>query len=275
MLSRAAKDQQIKEFNAAFKAGPSVMVVEYKGLTVSEMEKLRKDVSDAQSELTVVKNTLLKIAAKDTDIEQIDELFVGPTAVAICESDPSAVAKVFVNTIKDAPQLKLKGGFVDGSVLDGEALSELSKLPSRPEMLAKIMGLLKAPMSNVVGALTQMQTKLLYALEAVKETKENEPEPKTAETEKAEEAKPEEPKQEAKEAEAKAEEAPKEEAKAEEAKSEEAQDAVEDTKEEAAAEPEQAPEAEEAEAQEATAEQAPSEEAADESAGDDQDKEEK
>lgn len=242
MLTRAAKDEQIKQFNAAFKAGPSVMVVEYKGLTVGEMEKLRKDVRDAQAELTVVKNTLLKIAAKDTDIEQIGELFEGPTAVAICESDPSAVAKVFVNTIKDAPQLKLKGGFVDGSVLDGEAISELSKLPSRPEMLAKIMGLLKAPMSNVVGALNQMQTKLLYALEAVKETKENEPQA-AAEPEKAEEAPVE--ANETPEVEAKTEEtkeAPEAEAKAEEATE---QEASPEEATEASAEAEAAPEDEE------------------------------
>ena len=181
MLTRAAKDEQIKEFNEAFKTNPSVMVVEYKGLSVSEMEKLRKDVRDAQAELKVVKNTLLRIAAKDTDIEQIEQLFEGPTAVAICESDPSAVAKVFVDTVKEAPLFKVKGGFVDGSVMDGNAISELSKLPSRPELIAEFMGLLNAPMSNVVGVLTQLQTKLLYALEALKETKDavKEEEPQT------------------------------------------------------------------------------------------------
>ncbi len=238
MLTRAAKDQQIKEFNAAFKASSSVMVVEYKGLTVNEMEKLRKDVRDAQAELKVVKNTLLKIAAKDTDIEKIDELFEGPTAVAICESDATAVAKVFVDTIKDAPMLKVKGGFVDGSVMDASAISELSKLPSRPELIAEFMGLLKAPMSNVVGVLSQMQTKLLYALEALKATKEEEPE-KEATQAAAEPAK------EAKEA--------KEEAAQE---SPEAKEAPEETKEDQAAseEPAQEPEQAEDESKEASQE---------------------
>ena len=258
MLTRAAKDQQIKEFNKAFKMSSSVMVIEYKGLTVNEMEKLRKDVNDAQAELKVVKNTLLKIAAKDTDIEKIDELFEGPTAVAICESDASAVAKVFVDTIKDAPMLKVKGGIVDGSVMDANAISELSKLPSRPELIAQFMGLLKAPMSNVVGAISQMQTKLLYALEALKATKEEEPEkaapevaqdaPKDAEEQAGEakeespqdtpevkevpeeskeaEAKPEEPAQEPEQAEDKNEEAAQE----TEASSEKTTEAVEDAK---------------------------------------------
>lgn len=261
MLTRAAKDQQIKEFNKAFKMSSSVMVIEYKGLTVNEMEKLRKDVNDAQAELKVVKNTLLKIAAKDTDIEKIDELFEGPTAVAICESDASAVAKVFVDTIKDAPMLKVKGGIVDGSVMDANAISELSKLPSRPELIAQFMGLLKAPMSNVVGAISQMQTKLLYALEALKATKEEEPEkaapevaqdaPKDAEEQagEAKEAKEESPQdtpevkevpEESKEAEAKPEESVQEPEQAEdkneeaaqetEASSEKTTEAVEDAK---------------------------------------------
>lgn len=273
MLTRAAKDQQIKEFNAAFKASSSVMVVEYKGLTVNEMEKLRKDVRDAQAELKVVKNTLLKIAAKDTDIEKIDELFEGPTAVAICESDATAVAKVFVDTIKEAPMLKVKGGFVDGSVMDANAISELSKLPSRPELIAEFMGLLKAPMSNVVGALSQMQTKLLYALEALKATKEQEPAkaapeaaedaPKEAapeadeapEESKEAEAKSEEPSQEPEQTEDKSEEAAQE----AEASSEEAKEVVENTQavEDTEAQ-EEAPEPEE-EGQE-TKEAAPAEE---------------
>lgn len=297
MLTRAAKDQQIKEFNAAFKTSPSVMVVEYKGLTVNEMEKLRKDIHNAQAELKVVKNTLLKIAAKDTDIEKIDELFEGPTAVAICESDAAAVAKVFVDTIKDAPMLKVKGGFIDGSVMDANAISELSKLPSRPELIAEFMGLLKAPMSNVVGALSQMQTKLLYALEALKGVKESEPEqaaaeaaedaPKEAEEqaaetkeaveESAQETSPEadEAAQEPKEAEAKSEEPSEEPEQAEdksedaaqeaEASSEAPQEAVEDSAEakEEASEPAQgvqeAQEAQPAEGEEAQEAEQPEE----------------
>jgi large subunit ribosomal protein L10 len=259
MLTRAAKDQQIKEFNAAFKTSPSVMVIEYIGLSVIEMEKLRKDVRGAQAELRVVKNTLLRLAAKDTDIEQIDELFDGPTAVAICESDPSAVAKVFVDAIKDAPMLKVRGGFVDGSVLDANAISELSKLPSRPELIAQFMGLIITPMSNFVGALSQMQVKLLYALEALKATKEEEPEKAASEVtedasndakESVEETQEavEETKEASEEAPSQSEEASEAEAKSEEPAQEPEQ--AEEKTQEAAQESQVAAEAEEAEAQE-------------------------
>ncbi len=174
MLTKAAKQDIIDKYNDAFKANPSVLVVEYKGLTVKEMEGLRSDLGKAEGSLQVVKNTLLIKASKDTEVEQIEDLFVGPTAVAICESDPASIAKVFVKTGKDNPNLKIKGGIVEGKVVGAEDIAQLSKLPSREEMLAQLMGMLKAPISNFLGVTKQMQSKLLYALTAIKETKENE-----------------------------------------------------------------------------------------------------
>lgn len=171
MLSRSAKQDLIDQFSEAFKANPSVMVVEYKGLSVSEMEGLRQNLQEAEAELKVVKNSLLKIASKDTDIEKISELFVGPTAVAICKNDPTSVAKVFVKSAKDLPSLVIKGGIVDGNVVNEIQIADISKLPSRVEMIAQFLGMLSTPMSNFVGTLSQMQTKLLYALTALKEAK--------------------------------------------------------------------------------------------------------
>jgi len=98
MLSKAAKNELVREFNDVFKANPSVMVVEYKGLTVKELETLRSNLRKADAQLKVVKNTLLRIAAKDTQIEQINDLFEGPTAVAICEKDATAVAKRYASS---------------------------------------------------------------------------------------------------------------------------------------------------------------------------------
>ena len=189
MLSRSAKQELIDQFSEAFKANPSVMVVEYKGLSVSEMEGLRQNLQEAEAELKVVKNSLLKIASKDTEIEKISELFVGPTAVAICKNDPTSVAKVFVKSAKDLPSLLIKGGIVDGNVVNEVQIADISKLPSRVEMIAQLLGMLSTPMSNFVGALTQMQTKLLYALTALKEAKtgeESEPEANETQSETAE-----------------------------------------------------------------------------------------
>lgn len=174
MLSKAAKSELVEQFNNVFKANPSVMVVEYKGLTVKELEGLRENLKNADAELKVVKNTLLQIAAKDTAVEQINEMFVGPTAVAICQQDPTTVAKVFVDSVKKLPMLKIKGGIVEGSVLSEEQISELSKLPTRQELIAQFLGLVSSPISNFLGTLVQLQSRFLYVLSALKEAKEKE-----------------------------------------------------------------------------------------------------
>ncbi len=171
MLTKAAKNEVVEHYSGVFKANPSVVLVEYKGLTVKELAGLRSNLKDADAELQVVKNTLLKIAAKDTEIEQITDLLSGPTAIAICENDPAAAAKVFVKSVKDHPLLKIKGGIVEGNVVGVDDITALSKLPSRPEMMSQLLGILSSPVANFLGTLTQLQAKLLYALEAVKDTK--------------------------------------------------------------------------------------------------------
>lgn len=248
MLSKAAKNDIIEHYNAVFKANPSVLLVEYKGLSVKQIEGLRSNLKGADTKLAVVKNTLLRKAAKDTDFEQLNDLLIGPTAIAVCESDAAAAAKVFVDTAKDIPALVIKGGVVEGTVVGAEEITAISKLPSRQEMMAQLLGALSSPMSNLLGTLNQLQTQLLYALEAVKDKKESAPE---AKEEPKEEAKPEaaeEAKSEAAEEKAEAKEEAPEEAKVEseepsepEAKAEEESDA--EVKEEASEETQEASEA--------------------------------
>ncbi|MBI2487228.1 MAG: 50S ribosomal protein L10, partial [Deltaproteobacteria bacterium] len=110
MLSKSVKKEIVKEFNEKFKSNSYLFVVEYKGLTVKEIEGLRRNLKKAKANLKVIKNSLLKIASHDTDVEKIQDLFNGPTAVAVCKEDPVSVAKVFTDSLKVLPVLKLKGG---------------------------------------------------------------------------------------------------------------------------------------------------------------------
>ncbi len=174
MLTREAKEQIVESFARTFSESPSLFVVEYKGLRVSDMESLRNRLKDAQAELAVVKNTLLKIAAKGTDAEKIQELFVGPTAIAVCKGDAPPVAKVFAEAAKSLPQLVLKGGVLDGNFLMPEDIIALSKLPPRDVLLAQLLSLFSSPMSNLVGTLRQAQAKLVFVLTSLKEKKERE-----------------------------------------------------------------------------------------------------
>lgn len=172
MLSREAKDSIINRYSEAFAKNPSLFVLEYKGLTVKEMQSLRSRLRGADAELSVVKNTLLRIASKGTNVEQIDGLFLGPTAIAVCNGEAPPVAKVFAQVKKDFPQLVVKGGVLDGNSVSPDDIDTISKLPSREVLLSQLLGLIASPMSNVVGVLKQTQAKLLYALNSLKESKE-------------------------------------------------------------------------------------------------------
>ena len=172
MLSKETKQEVINQINERFKSNPSVFVLEFKGLTVKELENVRKDLRQTNSELKIVKNTLLKKAAEDTDAGQLSNLFVGSTAIAFCGEDSAATAKVFVKSAKEYELLNIKGGLLEGKVVSVEEIEKISKLPSRVELIAQFMRLLNSPMSNLLYSLQNMQTKFLYALEALKEKKE-------------------------------------------------------------------------------------------------------
>ena len=172
MLSKETKQEVINQINERFKSNPSVFVLEFKGLTVKELENVRKDLKQANSELKIVKNTLLKKAAEDTDAGQLSNLFVGSTAIAFCDENSAATAKVFVKSAKEYKLLNIKGGLLEGKVVSVDEIEKISKLPSRVELIAQFMGLLNSPMSNFLYSLQNMQTKFLYALEALKEKKE-------------------------------------------------------------------------------------------------------
>lgn len=172
MLSKAEKQELVKELSEKFKTNPSLFVVEYKGLSVKDIEKLRRHLKRAKADFRVTKNTLLKIASHETDVEKIKDLFEGPTAVAICKEDPVSIAKVFTESVKELPILKLKGGIVEGKIIGVDEVSKLSQLPSREVLLAQLLGLLSSPISNFMGTLMELQRRLLYALGAIKEMKE-------------------------------------------------------------------------------------------------------
>ncbi|MGQ0793356.1 MAG: 50S ribosomal protein L10 [Deltaproteobacteria bacterium] len=173
MLTKAVKREVAAELSERFKSNPSLLVVEYKGLSVKQMEGLRRKLKKAGADFKVIKNSLLKVASQNTALGKAVDLFEGATAVAICKGDPISVAKVFVDSLKDLPVLKLKGGVVEGNLVGFEQIKSISSLPSREVLIGQFLGLLASPMSNFLGTLQQLQCQLLYALEAVREQKEN------------------------------------------------------------------------------------------------------
>ena len=139
----------------------SAVVVDYKGLTVAEVTELRKVMREAGVDYKVYKNTLVRRAAQEVGIEQFnDELLVGTNAIAFGYDDPVAPARILKKFIETHPKMKLKMGVVEGEFYDEAKIMELANIPSREELIAKLLGSLKAPVSNfvyLVDAIAQKQ----------------------------------------------------------------------------------------------------------------------
>lgn len=174
MLNRTEKQKIIDDLAVRFHSSPSVFVIEYQGLKVSEIEVLRKKLKVTETELRVVKNTLLEKASLGTEMEKMKDLFSGPTAIAICDGESSAAAKVFIDYEKDFPFVRVKGGMFEGEVVNASKIERIAKLPSRQELMSELVGLLGAPMSNLVGIVKQAQSKIVWVLEGLKEKKKEE-----------------------------------------------------------------------------------------------------
>jgi len=170
-LNRNTKQEVVAELNGKMAQATATFVADYRGLTVDEVNDLRGKLRDAGVDYQVVKNTLLKLAIKDTGNACIEEFLAGPTAIAIAGEDPVAPAKVLSDFAKSNDKFELKGGSLDGKVLDLAGIKALSDLPSREVLLAKMLGSINAPVSNFVGVLAAVPRSLVQVLAAIQDKK--------------------------------------------------------------------------------------------------------
>ena len=234
------KQPVIDEISELIDGAATVVLADYRGLTVAQDTDLRRQLREAGVTYKVYKNSMMNFAFKDTEFADLSQHLAGPTSIAVCKEDATAAARILAKFAKDAEALEIKAGVVEGVYYDAAGIGTIASIPSRDELLATMLGSLKSPMADFARVIKQIAEK---DGEAVEETEEA-------------------PAEEAKE-EAPAEEAPAEEEKAEEAAEEPAEEekAEEATEEEAPAE-----EAEEAPAEETAEEEAPAEEEAEEEA---------
>ncbi|MBR4720675.1 MAG: 50S ribosomal protein L10 [Clostridia bacterium] len=147
------KKAQVAGIVEALKAATTGVLMDYRGLTVEEDTKLRNDLRAAGVKYFVVKNTLLRLAANQVGLEELDSILHGPTALAVSE-DPVAPAKILFEFAKNNDKVEIKSGFMDGKVLSEDELMRLAKTPSKDTLIAKIMGSLNAPVSNLARLLS-------------------------------------------------------------------------------------------------------------------------
>nr|WP_320048464.1 50S ribosomal protein L10 [uncultured Desulfuromonas sp.] len=165
------KVQLVEEFAAKLATAKAAFVADYRGLNVDQVNELRGKLRDAGVEYRVVKNTLLRLAAKGTDFECLSEYLQGPTAIAIAQEDPVAPAKVLSDYAKDSKFFELKTAVLEGKILNEAEIKALAELPSREVLLAKMLGSINAPVSNFVGVLAAVPRSLVQVLGAIRDQK--------------------------------------------------------------------------------------------------------
>ena len=166
-MARPEKVAKVEEVRADLSGAAATLLTHYRGLSVTELAELRAKLREANAEMKVVKNTLTKRAAEAAGIEGLDDLLEGPTSLVLCAEDPVGPAKALKAFAKDHPDLTLRGGYLDGEVLDAEEALKLADLESREELLARLAGLMQGALSGTARLLlaaTEKQARLLQAL---------------------------------------------------------------------------------------------------------------
>ena len=153
------KQPIVAEISEAIKDAQSVVLVDYRGLTVEQDTNLRKQLREAGVTYKVYKNTMMNFAFKGTDFEQLAPYLDGPSAVAISTTDATAPARILAKFAKDAKALEIKAGVVEGTVYDATGMQAIAQIPSRDELISKLLGSLQSPITNFARVMNQLAEK--------------------------------------------------------------------------------------------------------------------
>jgi large subunit ribosomal protein L10 len=168
-VPKAQKIERVAKLTERIRSSEALLLTEYRGLTVADIGDLRRSLAEGGTRFSVVKNTLMRRAASDAEVAELEALLEGPTAVAFVDGDPVAAAKKVVDAQKRFPTLVLKGAWMEGKLLSADEAKSLAALESRELMLSKIAGLLKGEMSRAASMFQALQSQFLGLLDAYRE----------------------------------------------------------------------------------------------------------
>src|SRR5690554_559440 len=168
-MKRAEKEAQVQILKEKLSAAQTVILADYRGLTVEEMTELRKKLRETGTEFRVVKNTLARLAAKEAKIDELDPYLTGPVAMAFGVDDPVAPAKILHTFARDHKNLELKAGLLEKKLLDVKEIEALATLPSREVLLTRLAAEMMGPLRNLGFILSVPIRNMAYVLDAVRE----------------------------------------------------------------------------------------------------------
>ena len=171
MSTKAFKNEKIEYFKKQFEQAKVAIVTDYRGLSVDEITQLRRALQKENSDFTVTKNTLCKIASKGTNFEAIESLMQGPNAIAFGFGDEVSAAKIVAKFIKENKKGEIIGGVMEGNLLNADEAKKLANMPSREELYAKMLGSINSPASGIVYGVNGVMSALVRAIDAVAKQK--------------------------------------------------------------------------------------------------------
>ncbi|MBU5668862.1 50S ribosomal protein L10 [Peptoniphilus sp. MSJ-1] len=169
-----SKQALVDEIKEKIQGAQSIVLVNYRGLSVEEVTELRSKYREANVDYKVYKNTMMRRAFQDLGIDGLDEILKGPSAIAFGMEDPASAAKISAEFAEDHEALEVKAGFVDGKVLSVEEVDALAKLPSKEVLIAQVLGGLNAPIQGLANVMNGTLSGFARVLAQIAEKKENE-----------------------------------------------------------------------------------------------------
>lgn len=165
-MNRKEKELIISDLSKKIEGYKAVVLTHYRGLNVEQINRLRKRLREEKVDYHVIKNTLMRLASKGTDLEKLNDYFEGPTAIAISYGDPILLAKVLLEFTKTQPSFKIKVGLIEGRVSPPEEVKALATMPSREVLLAQILGGIQMSGGQVVGVILSILQQMLGVIQA-------------------------------------------------------------------------------------------------------------